>query len=149
MIDLPKDAEMFVPHRGPMLLLERLVASDGESAIAEAAFPSLSPFVDPDSGIVEPLALLELIAQAYAASKGHQDLSQGKETSKGFLVGISEALFPRQAFAEDRLVVKIRTQESFDNFYIAAGEVFHQDHLLARASLKIWVDRHSKQDERS
>ena len=146
MIELPKDAEDFIPHRKPMRLIDRLLESDGDSAVAEACFEADSPFVADSSGRIEPLALIELIAQSYAAGKGHEDLSEGKDTSKGYLVSISKAHFGRDAFARHKLVIKIRTEESFDDFYIAAGEVFQEEQMVAKASLTIWVDKNSKQE---
>ena len=147
MIELPKDAEDFIPHRKPMRLIDRLLESDGDSAVAEACFEADSPFVVDDSGRIEPLALVELIAQSYAAGKGHEDLSEGKESSKGYLVSISKAHFGGVVFAGRKLVIKIRTEESFDDFYIAAGEVFQEEQMVAKASLTIWVDKNSKQEQ--
>jgi predicted hotdog family 3-hydroxylacyl-ACP dehydratase len=145
MIDLPKDAEIFVPHRKPMRLIDTLIEYDGDSAVADACFEAGSIFVDVNSGRVEPLALIELIAQSYAAGKGYEDMCEGKETSKGYLVSISKAHFAGDAFAGRKLIINVRTEESIDDFYIAAGEVLHEEQVLATASLTIWVDSNSKQ----
>lgn len=147
MIELPKDAEVFIPHRKTMRLIDSLIESDGDSAVAEACFEADSPFVIDDSGRIEPMALVELIAQSYAAGKGYEDLSDGKDASKGFLVSISKAHFEGVAFAGRKLVIKVSTQESFDDFYIATGEVFQEEQMVAKASLTIWVDKNSKQEQ--
>lgn len=146
MIELPKDAEDFIPHRKPMRLIDRLLESDGDCAVAEACFEADSPFVVDSGGRIEPLALVELIAQCYAAGKGYEDLNEDKDTSKGYLVSISKAHFGVDAFAGRKLVINVSNQESFDDFYIAAGEVFQDDEMVAKASLTIWVDKNSKQE---
>ncbi len=146
MMKLPLDAEVLIPHRKPMRVIDRLIESDGTSAIAEACFDMDCPFVIDSSGKIERLILIELIAQSYAASKGHEDLSCGKRPPKGYLVGISKAVFHGDAYAGQNLLVKIRTKDSFDDFFIIAGEVFQQEKLILEASLTIWINSNTEQE---
>lgn len=145
MIKLPLDAEVFLPHRKPMRIIDRLIESDGTSAIAEACFEMDCPFVIDSGGKIERLILIELIAQSYAACKGHEDLSCGKEPPRGYLVGISKAVFHCDAYAGQNLLVKIRTKDIFDDFFILAGEVFQQEKLILEASLTIWINSNTEQ----
>ena len=137
---LPLDAEVFIPHRKPMRLIDRLNESDGTSAIAEACIDMDSPFVIDSSGKIERLILIELVAQSYAAGKGYEDLSCGKRPPKGYLVGISKAVFHGDAYAGQNLLVKVRTKDSFDDFFITVGEVFQREKLILEASLTIWIN---------
>ena len=139
-MELPLDAEMLIPHRKPMRLIDHLETSDGESASASARFSANCPFVIDHNGTIERPALLELIAQTYAAAKGYEDLADGNDSSQGYLVGISKAVFHGDAYAEQDLLIRIRTEETFDDFYIAAGEVWRHDTLLVKATLKIWIN---------
>jgi predicted hotdog family 3-hydroxylacyl-ACP dehydratase len=143
MMKLPLEAELLIPHRKPMRVIERLNSSDGESGTAETFFDFDSPFVVDSSGKIERLALIEFIAQTYAAAKGHEDLSSGKEFSDGYLVGISKANFHGDAYAGEKLFVKVRTKDSFDNFFITSGEVFQHEKLLLDASLTILINPES------
>ena len=145
MMELPLDAEMLIPHRKPMRLIDRLLESDGQSAIAETHFDMDSPFIIDSDGKIERLVLIELIAQSYAAGKGHEDLSCGKKPPKGYLVGISKAVFHSDAYAGKNLLIKIRTKDSFDDFFIIAGEVFQQEKLILEASLTIWINSNTNQ----
>ncbi len=138
-MELPLDAEMLIPHRKPMRLIDRLNVSDGKSGSASARFPADCPFVIDHKGTIERLALLELIAQTYAASKGYEDLADGIDSSQGYLVGISNAVCYSDAYARQDLLIKVVSEEAFEKFHLAAGEVWHDDTLLMKATLKIWI----------
>ena len=142
---LPLDAEMFVPHRKPMRLIDRLNAYDGKSGSASANFAADCPFVIDRKGTIERLALLELIAQTYAASKGYEDLANGADVSQGYLVGISNAVYYSDAYAKQDMLIKVESEEAFDKFHLAAGEVWRNDTLLMKAKLKIWISSEETQ----
>lgn len=144
-MELPLDAERLIPHRRPMQVIDRLNESDGKEGVAETCFDMDSPFVIDSGGKIERLVLIELIAQTYAAAKGYEDLSGGKDFSQGYLVGISKAVFHGDAYAGRNLLIKVRTKDSFDDFFITAGEVFQQEKLILEASLTIWIDSNSRQ----
>jgi predicted hotdog family 3-hydroxylacyl-ACP dehydratase len=144
MMDLPVNADMLIPHEIPMRVVNRLLESDGTAGQTEAIFSNESPFVDAE-GKIDRLMLLELIAQSYASARGYEDISDGNEVSKGFLVGVSKVIFHGDAHANETLLVKIRTEEIFDSFYIASGKVFQGELLVLEAMLKIWLDSDSEQ----
>ncbi len=139
-MELPLDAEMFIPHRKPMRLIDRLNASDGKSGIASARFAAGCPFVIDHKGRIERLTLLELIAQTYAASKGYEDMVDDLDVSQGYLVGVSNAVCYSDAYATQDLIIKVESEEAFDKFHLATGEVWHDDTLLMKAKLKIWIN---------
>ena len=114
-MDLPVNADLLLPHEKPMCVVDRLLESDGTAGQTEAIFSSESPFVNAE-GKIDRLMLLELIAQSYASARGYEDISDGNNISKGFLVGISKAIFHGDAYAEKPLLVKIRTEEILDSF---------------------------------
>jgi len=145
-MELPVDAEVLIPHRKPMRLIDRLQTSDGKSGSSSARFPADSPFVIDQNGTIERLAVLELVAQTYAAAKGYEDLSDGKDVAQGYLVGISKAVFHGDACAEQDLLTCVRTEETFDSFYLAAGEVWHHDRRLLEATLKIWINSENSRE---
>ena len=144
-MDLPLDAEMLIPHRKLMRLIDRLNASDGKSGSASARFTDNSPFVIDRKGRIERLALLELIAQTYAASKGYEDMVDDIDVSQGYLVGISNAVCYGDAYAGQDLLIKVESEEAFDAFHLAAGEVWYDEALLMKAKLKIWISSEETQ----
>jgi predicted hotdog family 3-hydroxylacyl-ACP dehydratase len=137
-LTLPIQAEKLIPHRLPMRLIDRLLEVDGKSGVAEALVVAECPLVA-DNGQLEDVALIELMAQAYAALKGYCDLRDAAPIKQGFLVGIRNAVPLISAHAGDRLKIHINTLFELESFAVAAGEVWRNHELLASGEIKIWV----------
>lgn len=138
-LTLPLAAEELVPHRLPMRLVERLLEIDGKNGVVEAEVRSDSPLVN-EQGELDDVALIELIAQGYAALKGYLDRLEARPVRQGFLVGIKRFDRLRTARAGERLRVEIRTLAELDDFAVAAGEVRHGADLVARGEIKVWIN---------
>ena len=83
-MDLP-DIRDLLPHSGPMVLLDRLVAADDESLCAEVRIRADSLFfVD---GGVGGWVGLEYMAQAIGAFAGYRARLRGEPVRIGFLLG--------------------------------------------------------------
>lgn len=79
------DIEQVIPHRGTMLLVDRLVHWDEETVAVELTVPSDSPFhVD---GGVPAYVGVEYMAQAVACWAGCQARGRGEPPPIGFLLG--------------------------------------------------------------
>ncbi|MEE4172949.1 MAG: hypothetical protein V2I57_01700 [Xanthomonadales bacterium] len=81
--------EALLPHRRPMLLLDRFVDGDhGEDgwARAEARIHEAHPFYEADRG-VPSWALIEVFAQTAALIGGLQARQDGVPVPQGFLLG--------------------------------------------------------------
>ncbi|PLX82980.1 MAG: hypothetical protein C0617_12870 [Desulfuromonas sp.] len=133
-------AEEFLPHRAPMLLVETLsdyadLAGTVETTVAEGGL-----LLD-DSGCLEPVALAELLAQAFGVVKGHADRLAGLEVREGFLVGIKKAEFLRPVRAGEALRIAVRTVATLEGFTVAEGEVLSGGETVASGSIKIWVPK--------
>lgn len=77
--------ENYVPHRGSMLLIDRLLAADEERAVAEVCVPRDGLFLQ-DEGMPSWVGL-EYMAQTVAAWAGWSALKAGKQVKLGFLLG--------------------------------------------------------------
>ena len=77
--------ENYVPHRGAMLLIDRLLAADEESAVAEVTVPRDGLFLQ-DEGMPAWVGL-EYMAQTVAAWAGWSATQAGKPVKLGFLLG--------------------------------------------------------------
>jgi predicted hotdog family 3-hydroxylacyl-ACP dehydratase len=75
----------FVPHRPPMLLLERLLSHDETHAVCEARIRPDWIFVE--DGGVSALVALELFAQTAAAHVGYLGYVAGGTMASGALLG--------------------------------------------------------------
>jgi predicted hotdog family 3-hydroxylacyl-ACP dehydratase len=81
---LPPMREL-VPHAGPMVLLDRVVETVGETLCAEVAIGPESLFCG--SGGVPSWVGMEYMAQAIAAHAGYLALQRGEAVRVGFLLG--------------------------------------------------------------
>mgnify|MGYP001256877508 FL=1 len=138
-MQLPLDAEDLVPHRRPMRLVDRLLSIEGKNGVVEADVSSDCPLVDAD-GVLESIALIELIAQGYAALKGYLDRLENKPVRQGVLVGIKKLVCMEPAKVGDRLKIEIKTLGELDDFAVAEGQIWCADKLVARGEIKVWFN---------
>jgi len=101
--------ENYVPHRAPMLLLERLLAADDDSALAEVIVQQDGLFLQ-DAGMPSWVGM-EYMAQTVAAWAGWRARQKGQAVKIGFLLGsrryeASQAFFAPGA----RLHVSVRCE---------------------------------------
>ncbi|PJI98640.1 putative hotdog family 3-hydroxylacyl-ACP dehydratase [Acidovorax sp. 69] len=106
--------ENYVPHRGVMLLLDRLLAADEDRAVAEVTVPRDGLFLH-DAGMPSWVGM-EYMAQTVAAWAGWNALRKGRAVQIGFLLG-SRRFEAAQAFfaAGTRLTVRVQCELMGDN----------------------------------
>lgn len=83
-MDMP-DIRSLVPHAGPMVLLDRVIAVDADSLCAEVTILPDSLFCRPEG--VGAWVGIEYMAQAIAAHAGHAARLRGEPVKVGFLLG--------------------------------------------------------------
>ena len=115
-LTLPVDAELLVPHRRPICMIDRLVEYRDESCVVEALIHSGDLLVDED-GVLDRVAYMELIAQAFAAFKGYHETLHEKPVKKGFLVVVKHMECKKEA----------------------EGTVTRGDEVLASGGMTLWI----------
>lgn len=146
-MNLPADTETYMLHRPPLRLVQKLLCVDGDYAEAETTLHVGDIGVDAD-GNVEAAALFELVAQTYAAAKGYQDRLNDRPVSLGYLVGASSFRIERTPCAGQRLLIKVKSSCSFEDFYFLEGQVVCDGHVAASGTLKVWVQPETEQRTR-
>lgn len=81
----PLNIEAYVPHRGSMRLIDRLIEVDEEHVVAETVVPLDGLFVR--DGHVPAWVGIEYMAQTIAAWAGGRSLRSGGGPKIGFLLG--------------------------------------------------------------
>ncbi len=137
-LSLPMDAAQLVPHRQPMRLVEQLLACDETSGVVETVIAGDHPLVSSE-GFLDPVALVELIAQGYAVFRGYSDRLAGLGVRRGLLVGVKKIECSGAVNAGKLLRIKTRTVTILDDFAVAEGEVWCEGELLASGEIKVWV----------
>ena len=135
---LPIDAEVLIPHRLPMRIIDRLLEINGKDGVVQAFVAADCSLVSAD-GWLEDVAFIELLAQAYATVKGYCDLLEDKPVKQGFLVGIKKVERLLSAKSGDRLKINVNTLVELGAFAVAEGEVWRDGELLAWGEIKVWV----------
>lgn len=113
MTEFPAISEL-VPHQGPMSLLDRVIAAEGERLSAEVTVPAQGLFSHEDG--VGAWVGIEYMAQAVAAWAGYQARQQGGEPRIGLLLGTRRYRCSVARFAPgQRLQVDIERGYQADN----------------------------------
>ena len=104
--------EDLLPHRGPMMLVTKILEVDAEHAVTLCRVASWWPMVD-DNG-VHPLILIELAAQTAGICNGWDRVqTKGLDSDKmGWLVGIKKA-----EYLVDTLPIGSKIISSAENSY--------------------------------
>lgn len=135
---LPMAAEELIPHRLPMRQVDRLLEYEDGGGSVEALVASDNPLLDGEGNLSE-VALVEMLAQAFAAVQGYGDSVAGKPVQQGFLVGIRKVVMTARARLGDRLMIQIRSLAQLEGFAVVEGEVFRDGESLATGKLKLWI----------
>jgi predicted hotdog family 3-hydroxylacyl-ACP dehydratase len=135
----PLSAEGLMPHQPPMRLIDRVltVGEDG-SGTCETMVDEGNIFLGDDGALVSE-AMVELMAQAFAAISGTKDRQADRPPRTGYLVGVKQTRFMAQARSGDRLIIHVRPVGNFAGFVMISGDIHCHDQLLACGELKIWV----------
>lgn len=86
MPDFP-DVSSFVPHKAPMILINKLVAVDKSNVHCQVFISEKSQFFDAQSDAVPAWVGIEYIAQTISAWAGYQSSLKGENSPIGFLLG--------------------------------------------------------------
>lgn len=126
-----------VPHRPPMLLVERLEECDPEHGWGTAVVEPGGLFTGAD-GEMDSVVMVELLAQMVASYKGYEARQLGKAPNAGLLVGIREWKVARPARAGERLRLDLRRETSVANATFMNGKVSCGGETLAQGNLSLW-----------
>jgi predicted hotdog family 3-hydroxylacyl-ACP dehydratase len=139
-LELPISVERLIPHRSPVVLTERLIQFEKLSGTVESFLNEGNLFLR-SNGELERCALMEMMAQSFAAVKGFYDLTQGKTIGRGFLVGVKEMSFAATAHKGDRLLIRIEITGETEDFALGRAEVSCRSEVIASGSMMVWLPK--------
>jgi predicted hotdog family 3-hydroxylacyl-ACP dehydratase len=136
--DLDLRAEDLLPHKGPICLLDRVIAAGDDVLVATAAFGPESPFCR--DGRVGSWIGLECMAQAVGAWSGYQRLLRGVPPRIGFLLGTRRFDCHRPWLALGHVLrIEVRKViEMDDGLGQFNGQIFDADDEVASAVLTVY-----------
>jgi MoaA/NifB/PqqE/SkfB family radical SAM enzyme/predicted hotdog family 3-hydroxylacyl-ACP dehydratase len=134
---LPAAADGLVPHKPPMLLIDRVTEVAERRCVAEVNITAETIFVGED-GRLDEASYPEIISQAIAADKGFKTRGSSNVRTEGFLLGIKNLEVLGDARVGDKLRVSVFKAAQYGDFGIIHGEVFKGEEIIARGEVKIW-----------
>ena len=139
MMDVPIAAELLLPHRAPMIVIDTLTSVGDGVAEGTAVVRSDSIFAGKDGG-VDAVVYVEMIAQMTAAYEAFKEKREGENELKGLFLGARKFEVSGEARVGDVLTIKVSKDAEFSGFAIVQGEVLHGDTMIARGEIKCWHD---------
>ena len=135
----PKIMEL-IPHRPPMLLINKILSLSDKTSSAEVIIDDQTPFYETNLGV--PAAIgIELMGQTAALIAGHQALQNPKDAKLGFLLGTrkyqsSVAYFKENSMLEVKCIEGAMVGETLASFNC---EIRYKNspEIIASASLSV------------
>jgi radical SAM protein with 4Fe4S-binding SPASM domain len=134
---LPVEASRLVPHRHPMLLIDRLVEMKERASVSEMTVRADSIFVN-GTGTLDEAAYPEIISQAIAAQEGFRKLGSREAQPEGFLLGVKKLEVLGTARIGDTLRISVFKAAKYGDFGIVNGEVSRGTEIIARGEVKVF-----------
>jgi predicted hotdog family 3-hydroxylacyl-ACP dehydratase len=107
--DLPKNADYFIPHRAPMLLVDEWVDIKENACVAKVKIHADMPFIQAEG--LPSWVGIEIMAQTIAIYAGLQQRLKGQAPKLGFLLGSKKFEMVQDYFAiGEELQVEIQLQ---------------------------------------
>ena len=129
------DIESMIPHREPIKIMTDVIEMHENAGIAAAVVNERWPLCDGQA--VRSLVLIEAVAQTAALVEGYKRKQEGKDGTKGWLVGIKSAEFKKEFIpVGTRITVSIRSLYAFDKYGVVEGVVKSGDDILLTAILQ-------------
>ncbi len=138
-LTIPSDASPFLPHRAPMLMVERIISvnDDEKSSIIETTVRDNFPFITKEN-ILESEALIEIMAQAAAAQHGYNLAKNNSSEEKGFIVGIRKFKIFGEVSVGDILHVSVKLGTEIDSLSVVYGGITCNNKNIASMELTVW-----------
>jgi len=129
------DIDSVIPHREKMKIISGIYEIEENSAVSSAVVKPDWPLCNGKT--VDPLILIEAIAQTAAVVEGHKRKMRGESRIKGWLVGIKNAEFYIEKIpVNTNLTIELENRYTFDNYGVVEGVVKADGKTIAMATLQ-------------
>lgn len=126
----------FLPHRPPMLLVNRLLFANTQFIEAQYTITEDCLFLA-DDNFLETCAYIEILAQSFAVGTGY--LRNKKELDVGFLATMREVKVFSKAMLGDTLNAKVSLVAELTGIIVVDGELFCGEKKIAQGQFKVYL----------
>lgn len=127
-----------IPHRPPIVFIDELTGSAGGRTTSTFTVPGDSPYLDSE-GRLMPEALLEVMAQCFAAGAGLRAAEAGQETSWGYLAAVRDLRVDAAVFSGETLHAEAEYRMSVGPLHMVDCRVLRDGIRIAGAQFKIFI----------
>ncbi|MCB9566572.1 MAG: hypothetical protein H6710_05060 [Myxococcales bacterium] len=133
---LPSVAVM-LPHRPPMVLIDAVVAYEGDTITCRRTIAADEPYVE-EGGVVPAAVAIEYIAQAVAVQRGVDGWLRGLPVSKGVLAAARALELHVDALAVgDELTIRAQALGQMAHIASFRGVVERRGEVVAEAQIQV------------
>ena len=137
--NLTFDIRDLIPQRAPILVVDRLVETDGQSAVTSFVIKEGLVFLE-DDGTMAEVGLIENIAQSASALAGYRAKQNGSVNPPvGYIGEIKNFRLFDNPRVGDELLTTVTFGTEVAGVTLIEGEVRVGDKLMAKTRMKIFV----------
>lgn len=137
MTRLSADPARAIPHRPPILCIDRILDVDAEHAVTERV---VVPGDHMDGDKAWELAIVEALAQTAAVLDAFQEHKEGPRARHGMLVGIRRFRMGRRVGAGERIVFRVELVRRISPLTIMRCEAKVGEDVIASGEMKFYVE---------
>lgn len=131
------DISGIIPHRPPMLMIDRFTKESETVGIGEKRFSQ--GHYGCENGFVLQSILIECVAQTVAAQHGYDQLSKNDpEPALGMLVAIDQFEFFHPVPENASITIQVNKTDEIGQFHLLSGEILFGEKLMALGRIKIF-----------
>ncbi|MBN2143103.1 MAG: hypothetical protein JW774_00620 [Candidatus Aureabacteria bacterium] len=124
-----------VPHKPPMLLIDRLIKTEKTRSTAEVFIRDDNLFLKEDK-TVDEMIFPELIAQTALI---HEAWQHPNHKAQAYLTAFRNIIINRCATSGELLIVGIKYISKLENLSWVEGTVYSVKEKLARGEVAVWI----------
>jgi len=134
-----EELQTLIPHKGKMLLLDKIIDYDIEHSIrAEYNVTESCIFYDPALDGVPAWVGFEFMAQAISALTGIRKRAKGENPNIGFVLSIPSMRMEIPLFKNGSLVeVRVKESDCTDMIYTFEGEAYLENRKVMEGKLMV------------
>ncbi|MBN2403238.1 MAG: hypothetical protein JXN64_12670 [Spirochaetes bacterium] len=137
MIDV--DIEKILPHRDRMKLIDEILEVDDKKAVTSSTVAGTWPLFE--NNAVNPIILIELLAQTTGIGVGHKRLLETGRGVYGWIVGIKHADFSvKELKLGTRLINRVEPMYEHESYAVFKGTVedASTNEMLCNVELQVY-----------
>lgn len=137
-----QDIKKLIPHRYPMLLIDRVLLNDTESGTGIKAVSGNEHFFEghfPTKPIMPGVLIVEAMAQTAGVIVMSNLHPQAQENSLVYFMSIDNVKFRKPVTPGDLMELRVRKTQSRGQVWKFSGQAYVGDHLHAEAEFTAMI----------